>query len=372
MIKRVKTLAFYLPQFHRIKENDEWWGKGFTEWTNMKKACPLFEGHYQPRIPLNKNYYDLLDVETLKWQSKIARRFGIDGFCIYHYWFNGKMLLEKPMELLLSNKDIDINYCICWANESWTNAWVSSENKVLIEQTYGDEEEWKQHFEYFLKFFKDKRYIIDKNKPLLIIYRPELISNLNSMLNYWNELAELNGFDGICFGYQQSGLDDMHKDNSMFSLDIEYQPKYAMKDKDEKNIIRKGVRLIVDKLNEKIFKNNIIQRNSSKVRKYNYDELWNNIINRRARSNKSVAGAFVDWDNSPRRGTNGIVLEGASPEKFEKYMRKQYLNVLNNYQQPYVFIFAWNEWAEGGYLEPDEKYEFGYLESLYKAQDVFI
>lgn len=368
MNKKIKTIAFYLPQFHQIKENDEWWGEGFTEWTNMKKASPLYSGHYQPRIPYNNNYYNLTDSDTFRWQADLARKYGVDGFCIYHYWFNGKMLLEKPMELLLANSDIDINYCICWANESWTNAWVSSQNKVLIEQTYGDVNEWKLHFNYFLKFFKDPRYILDNNKPILVIYRPELIPNLNDMLLYWNNLAMENGFDGICFGYQQSGLDDMQKDNSMFSLDIEYQPKYALKDKDEKNIFRKKIRNVVDRLNQTVLKDHVLQRNTDQVRKYSYDEIWNYVISRHATSEKSVAGAFVDWDNTPRRGTNGLVFEGATPEKFKVYLKKQYENVKNNYNQPYLFIFAWNEWAEGGYLEPDEKYKTAYLEAIKSAQ----
>lgn len=370
MNKRIQTIAFYLPQFHQIKENDEWWGEGFTEWTNMKKATSLYDGHYQPRIPLNGNYYDLTDSTTIKWQATLAKTYGVDGFCMYHYWFNGKMLLEKPMEILLRNPDIDMNYCICWANESWTNAWVSSQNKVLIEQTYGDSKEWIQHFEYFLKFFKDQRYILDNNRPILIIYRPELIPKLNEMLDFWNKLAIHNGFDGICYGYQQSGLDDMHKDNSMFSFDIEYQPKYALKDKDEKNIFRKRIRNIIDRLNQTLFSNHVLQRNSTQVRKYDYDEIWEYVLERQATSEKSVAGAFVDWDNTPRRGKNGIVFENASPEKFEYYMRKQYKNVLNNYKLQYLFIFAWNEWAEGGYLEPDQKYQNKYLQSLRKAQDV--
>lgn len=367
MKPKIKTIAFYLPQFHQIRENDEWWGEGFTEWTNMKKAHPLFENHYQPRIPLDKNYYDLTNLKTIRWQASLAKKYGIDGFCIYHYWFNGKMLLQKPMEILYKNADIDIEYCICWANESWTNAWVSSQNKVLIEQTYGDKKEWKSHFDYFIKFFKDKRYILDNNRPILVIYRPELIPNLNEMLSYWDNLAKEEGFDGICFGYQQSGLDDMKKDNSMFSLDIEYQPKYALKDKDEKNIARKKLRNIIDRLNQLVFSKHIIQRNSKKVRKYEYDDVWKYVLLRKAHNKKSVAGAFVDWDNTPRRGTNGLVFSGATPEKFQDYMYKQYLNVVNNYTQPYLFIFAWNEWAEGGYLEPDERYGYKYLEGLYNA-----
>lgn len=368
MGNRIKTIAFYLPQFHEIPENNEWWGKGFTEWTNVKKAKPLFNGHYQPRVPYENNYYDLSKQDSIEWQAKIAKEYGVDGFCIYHYWFNGKKLLEKPLELLLKNKKINIDFCICWANESWTNAWVSSSSKVLIEQTYGDEKEWKQHFDYFLNFFKDKRYIIEDGKPLLIIYRPELIPDLNRMLDYWNKLAIDNGFKGICYGYQQPGLDDLRMDQSRFTYDIEYQPKYALKIKDENNAIRKLVRNVINRLNNSVFKRNNIKRKAIHVRRYDYDEIWNIIISKHAKNNKSVAGAFIDWDNTPRKGVNGFVIDGASPEKFREYMKLQYENVKNNYHTDYLFIFAWNEWAEGGYLEPDEKYGYGYLDGLKDAK----
>ncbi len=367
-MNNIKTIAFYLPQFHEIEENNQWWGKGFTEWTNVKKAEPLYEGHYQPRIPMNLNYYNLLDVETIRWQAGLAKKYGIDGFCIYHYWFNGKMLLEKPIEILRNNEDIDIEYCMCWANESWTNAWVSAKNTVLIEQTYGDESEWKEHFEYFLRFFKDSRYIKNENKPLLIIYRPELIKNLNQMLIYWDELAKEHGFSGMEFGYQQSGLDELNGDNSLFKYDIEYQPKYALKDIDEKSGGRKLLRKLVDQMNRTIFKKHVLQRNRLSVKKYDYDAVWKKICERRPKNEKSVAGAFVDWDNTPRRGKNGFVIDGATPEKFGAFMAKQYENIQKNYLNKMVFIFAWNEWAEGGYLEPDEKFRLSYLEELSKAK----
>ena len=160
----MKIIAFYLPQFHNIPENDEWWGDGFTEWVNVKKAKPLFDGHVQPKEPLNDNYYNLLDDNIKIWQAKIAKEYGVYGFCYYHYWFNGKLLLEKPMEQMLNNKKIDIPFCISWANEPWTKAWVN-EKKVLIPQSYGGVNEWKEHFDYLLPFFKDERYIKVHNKP---------------------------------------------------------------------------------------------------------------------------------------------------------------------------------------------------------------
>ena len=165
----MKIIAFYLPQFHSFPENDEWWGKGFTEWTNVKRAKPSFKGHYQPRIPLNKNYYNLTDVNALKWQADIAKKYGVYGFCYYHYWFDGHMLMEKPMEIMLQNKEVDLPFCICWANENWTKAWAQHSRKVLIAQTYGDKKDWEKHFYYLLPFFKDKRYIYKDGMPIFVI-----------------------------------------------------------------------------------------------------------------------------------------------------------------------------------------------------------
>lgn len=163
----MKILALYLPQFHAIPENDEWWGKGFTEWVNVKKARPLFEGHYQPRIPLNENYYNLLDNSVKKWQIDLAKEHGIYGFCVYHYWFCGKKLLEKPMEQYLADKSLDFPFCFCWANEHWSNAWVSGENKILMAQNFEDREDWDNHFYYMLPFFQDERYIKRRRKTFV-------------------------------------------------------------------------------------------------------------------------------------------------------------------------------------------------------------
>ena len=215
----MKIIAFYLPQFHEIPENNKWWGKGFTEWVNVKKARPLFENHNQPRVPLNKNYYNLLDEKTQKEQVKLANDYGLYGFCFYHYWFDGKLLLEKPVEKFLKNKSLDTHFCICWANEHWTNAWANKEAKVLIEQKYGNKKEWKDHFDYLLNFFKDDRYIKENNKPLLVIYRPELIDCLKEMLEFWDEEAKKHGFAGLDFAYQHAGYTVSPKcDESLFTI----------------------------------------------------------------------------------------------------------------------------------------------------------
>ncbi|MCD7820315.1 MAG: glycoside hydrolase family 99-like domain-containing protein, partial [Lachnospiraceae bacterium] len=172
----VKIIPFYLPQFHTIPENDKWWGKGFTEWTNVRKAVPLFEGHQQPKLPLGDHFYNLLDDETKIWQAELAKQYGIFGFCYYHYWFkNGKRLLEKPAEQMLKNKDIDLPFCFCWANENWSRNWDGGNHEIIMAQEYGGKREWEMHFQYLLPFFRDKRYITMNGKPLFIIYKPEQI-----------------------------------------------------------------------------------------------------------------------------------------------------------------------------------------------------
>ena len=367
----MKIIAFYLPQFHTIPENDEWWGKGFTEWVNVKAAHPLFEGHNQPRIPYNNNYYNLLNNETLHWQVDLANQYGVYGFCIYHYWFDGKLLLEKPVEAFLKDKSLDTHFCLCWANEHWTNAWAAKNPKVLIEQKYGEKKEWRKHFEYFLPFFQDSRYINEDGCPLLVIYRPEIIGCLNEMLDYWNELAIEYGFNGIHFAYQHvSYTISPNCDESRFTYAIEYHPSCARTFKEMENHagIKKIKKHIVN-----IFENKLkidlreIKKGIEPMVHFNYDDVWNYIINMKPRNDKCIPGAFVDWDNTPRRKEKGFVCDGASPDKFEQYMTKQIIHAKKDYKKDMIFIFSWNEWAEGGYLEPDEYNKFGYLEAVYNA-----
>lgn len=369
----MKTIAFYLPQYHSFPENDEWWGEGFTEWTNLKKAEPLYDGHYQPRVPLDNNYYNLLENKNMEWQCEIAKKYGVYGFCFYHYWFDGHMLMEKPMEKFLNNPNCDMNFCICWANENWTKAWVNKEDTVLIGQTYGDEKQWIKHFEYFLPFFKDSRYILEDNKPFLVIYRPELIPCLDQMLECWNKLAEENGFDGIKYLYQHVSYDNVKKkDERKFDYAIEYQPAYALRDMDSKFIqILKNFKRRVNTVFEKNFNLSLdlqkLKTENMGPNKVSYDKAWETILKRMPPNDTYIPGAFVDWDNTPRRGNTGRVFVGASPQKFEKYFKLLVKKAKEEYKKDMIFIFAWNEWTEGGYLEPDEKFKFGYLEAIKKV-----
>jgi len=359
---KLKLIAYYLPQFHAIPENDEMWGEGFTEWNNVRRAKPLFDGHYQPRVPLDENYYNLEDVNVLRKQAELAREYGVYGFCFYHYWFDEKPLLEKPVLGLLDNKDINIPFCLSWANESWTNAWSSADNKVLIEQKYGNKNEWKKHFEFLLPFFLDERYIKEDNCPFLVVYRPYLCPCFSEMMDYFKEEAIKNGFNGIKIASQK--FEDPDKNLKLYDyLDyhIEYQPQF--------NNLHPLSKF--DKFKEKI--NNLIIKLANydlyyhfkklTITIYDYDIMWDYILSIKPDS-KSVAGAFVDWDNSPRYGERGSCFKGVSPERFEYYLKKQVEHVKNDYSNDYLFIFAWNEWGESGYLEPDMKNGYDYLKAI--------
>ena len=373
----MKIIAFYLPQFHNIPENDEWWGNGFTEWTNVKKAKPLYEGHMQPRVPLGGNYYNLLDDNVKIWQADLAKKYGVYGFCYYHYWFNGKMLLEKPMEQMLAHNEVDIPFCICWANEPWTKAWVGDERKLLIAQEYGKEEEWKQHFMYLLPFFKDERYITKDGKPLFVFYRPDIVPCMKEMIETWDKLAKENGLSGITFAFQSGDYDwNNSKEANLFDYDIEFQPPYAshwLYSNDGKFVsaLKKCRRLLAGWAGKK-FGIDLYRYGTAQYKKMtgqtvaNYDSMWQKIIEAKPVRSNSIPGAFVKWDNTPRHGERGQINVG-TPEKFEYYLSKQIKHAREDYHEDMIFMYAWNEWAEGGYLEPDEDDKYGYLEAIKRA-----
>ena len=361
----MKVIPVYLPQFHRIPENDAWWGEGFTEWRNVKAATPLFEGHNQPRVPLDDNYYDLSDLETLKWQCKIAKDHGIYGFCFYHYWFNGKLLLEKPMEMLLAHPEIDINYCTSWANHDWNDGWKASpgNEKILIGHDFDDESDWGNHFEYLLQFFRDPRYICEENKPLLTIYIPNTISKLNKMLTLWNNLAKEAGFDGLKYAFQSAmSYHSKGWDRSMFDYGIEFEPGYS----DAKKSLIHSLNLMKysHKLKKVLGVKRSIKITQKEVEVFDYDKTWDKILSKKPSSKKAIPSAFVDWDNTPRKKEAGRVYNGANPEKFKKYFKLLVEKTKLEYKTDKIFVFAWNEWAEGGYLEPDKKYGYAYLEAI--------
>lgn len=369
----MKVIPVYLPQFHSISENDEWWGKGFTEWVNVKGAKPLFQGHNQPRVPLNENYYDLSDVETLKWQCKLAKSYGIYGFCMYHYWFNGHLLLEKPMEMLLAHPEIDITYCISWANHDWTDGWKASNRapKILIAHDFDDEQDWINHFNYMLPFFKDPRYMRENGKPIMVIYIPNLIRKLGKMLSLWSRMAQENGLPGLTYIYQSASSSfDNSWDKTLFDYGVEMNPGYVgMYFNKKKNMsvfprLMKYSREIKRLLHIK--RSLLPQKKVQEVGRADYDYTWQQILKLRPLSKgpKMIPCAFTDWDNTPRHKERGYAYQGVTPEKFKFYFKQLVDNTRKYYDTDMIFVFAWNEWAEGGYLEPDEKYGYGFLEAI--------
>ena len=368
----MKIIPVYLPQFHPIPENDAWWGEGFTEWTNVKKAKPLFDGHYQPRVPLNENYYDLTSLDTLKWQAELAKKYGIYGFCIYHYWFNGHLLLEKPMEMLLKHPEIDLKYCISWANHDWTDGWKSGEGRehILIGHDFDDEGDWVAHFNYMLPFFKDPRYITENNKPFMVIYIPNIIRKLEKMLETWTKLARKSGFSGLTYIYQSAmSCFDPSWDKHLFDYGLQFQPGFLdWKERSSTNAWRWRLIKWLRPLKRKLSLNTSLRKVSKIVSVRSYDDAWEKILALAPEDKQpTIPTAFVDWDNTPRKGNDGSVFREATPEKFNKYLKRLIIRAKKVYNTDKIFIFAWNEWAEGGYLEPDEKFKFGYLEAIRDA-----
>lgn len=345
----MKLIAFLLPQFHRIPENDRWWGEGFTEWTNTRKARPLYPGHKQPREPFQDYYYDLTDPSARRWQAETARAYGIYGFCYYHYWFHGKRLLERPFNEVLKEGEPDFPFCLSWANEPWTRKWDGLEHHLLMPQEYGDEAEWEMHFYALLDAFKDPRYIRVDNKPMFIVYRPSKIPRCEEMLRYWNQLARQNGLDGVFFVRTLGGFDIAPQQG--FDASVEFEPHYTFAHGSFQPIWRRT-------------------RNGEREHLvFDYDQVWQLILNRTPHRSGEIIfpGAYVNWDNTPRLSHEGQSCIGSTPQKFGWYLTKQIERAVTRYKSQYLFINAWNEWAEGTYLEPDKLHKYQYLEAVRKA-----
>ncbi|ELI4563254.1 glycoside hydrolase family 99-like domain-containing protein, partial [Escherichia coli] len=352
----MKVIAFYLPQYHVIPENDKWWGEGFTEWTNVKRAVPLFSGHNQPRIPLNNNYYNLLDKKTLIWQAGLANQYKIGAMCFYHYWFLGKQLLEKPAEILLENKEINMPFLFSWANEPWTRAWDGSHRNVLMPQSYGTEADWEKHFNYLKPFFEDERYLKHDGKPIFIIYRTANFALCNEWISCWRELSKNTSFKDIHFVSSYTSFENDPRKLD-FDAHLYFEPMCTVGhnlgyfNKKIKKINARLKRVINQKFGTTYVENTL-----------QYDYLWEKILKKKINKTQ-YPGAFVDWDNSARKKSRALVIHGGSPKKFGLYLDKLYKRSIEN-NCPFLFINAWNEWAEGTYLEPDEKNKYSYLEEL--------
>ena len=352
-MNQIKYIAFYLPQFHQIPENDEWWGEGFTEWTNVKKAKPLFKGHYQPHIPTELGYYNLLSSQTLIEQAKLASEYGIYGFCYWHYWFgNGKQLLEKPSQLYLDSGEPNFPICFAWANQTWTGIWHGLGNKVLAEQIYAGEEDDKAHFYSVLPFFTDSRYMRKDDKPVFIIYRPFDHPYLDQFIELWQKLSIKNGLKGIYF------------------LGISYQRTHEFKNLDGlifHDSYGRGKLTIGDKFFKKLtsqYPNEWFNKIKYGCHRQSYQSLIER-IGKEPLTDDMFPTIFTGWDNTPRSGKQGRVFDDYKPELLGLYVQK-IKQLIADREETFCFIKSWNEWAEGNYLEPEQRYGRAFLEEFKK------
>lgn len=361
----VKLLAYYLPQFHEIPENNEFWGKGFTEWVNVKRAQPLYLGHCQPRKPYQKNYYDLSDPDVMVSQMRLAKKYGIYGFCFYHYWFNkDKVLLDKPLENLLKTPQANLPFCIAWANEDWVKTWHGSGggNRLLIKEEYGDEEQWDAHIRWLLRFFKDSRYIKKKNKPVLLLYNARKIPCRDKMLALWEKRVKEEGFDGIWIIAMKKSQEDRTKYNGISAV-VSFEPGRTMRSTKRYKSGWCGYKL---EHGEKL--SNIPFLRRFLYTGFDYDEINQMMLNRDHKKNE-YRGVFTDYDETPRRRQWSLLFKGSTPAKFQHYLEENIKKSVKEGNE-FLFINAWNEWGEGACLEPDERYGFGYLRAVRMAVEL--
>ena len=377
MSEKARVIAFYLPQFHPIPENDEWWGKGFTEWTNVGKAKPLFRGHYQPRVPADLGYYDLRMPEVREAQAELAREAGIEGFCYWHYWFgNGKRLLERPFNEVLASGKPDFPFCIGWANHSWTTkSWEKGKalqsTSMIMEQTYPGETDHIEHFNCLLPAFKDKRYITVDGKPLFAVYHPLNIPDSRKFIDLWNNLAINNGLKGIHFVGVESnfGVHSTRDKKILLGKDITKKLFEKVLSAGFDAIISRGMNLAhiryetfllyyIKKAAKKLLKIN-------NVMKYNYSKICCLLFAEEDKSDNIYPTIIPNWDRTPRSGKDSIVWHNCRPEYFKKQV-EQALEIIKNKPQEHkiLFLMSWNEWGEGNHVEPDLKYGKGYLNAL--------
>lgn len=352
MKAKARAIAFYLPQYYPIRENDEWWGKGFTEWTNVTKATPLFKGHRQPNLPADLGFYDLRVPETRQLQAELAHYAGISGFCFWHYWFgNGRRLLERPVQEMLDAKMPDFPFCLCWANETWTGIWHGAPNRVLMEQVYGGDEDYKAFFHHLLPYFKDFRYIKINGKPLFVVYRPESLPNVSAFTGLFNALAKEHGFPGLYL----VGLTSEPTHLAMGFNAFGSRPPGAYIGQ----IISGGYWTRRWKYWMQSWK----ERRRGGLRVYSYQHFVDAQLSKPLHLNE-IPVVLSNWDNTPRSGRNGMVLEHATPAIFQSYLQAVVDQVVErNTDENILFIKAWNEWAEGNHLEPNHQYGYGYLKA---------
>jgi len=334
-----KVIAFYLPQFHEFEENNRFWGKGYTEWTCLDRAVKKFKRHELKRPHPDIGYYDLNDINIRKKQAILAKKYGIYGFCYYHYWFGDRLLMQKPLELFLLDNEPDIPFCFQWVNESWTRRMNGGNNDVLVKMKYGEIDEWASHLEYLLLFFKKNNYILIDNKPVLIIYRLSQIPDYKKRFNYWNNELKKHGFDGIFIVLTLGNFhkDDLQKLAKDADACVEFFPNWL------------GLE-------------DMIYSRDKTTNYYNIKDAYERILTYPKLHERQFRGLFVGFDNSPRRPNYSDIFLNASVENFGNALKQQ----LERSEEDYIFIYAWNEWGENAVLEPDVVHGYDFLAMLSK------
>ncbi len=356
---KARVIAFYLPQFHEIPENNEWWGKGFTEWTSVRGAKPLFKGHVQPKVPGELGYYNLLDPEIRERQAELAREAGIEGFIYWHYWFgNGKQLLERPFNEVLQSGKPDFPFCLGWANHTWSRkTWTKYKNKgsqILMEQTYPGDEDIVAHFYNVLPAFKDHRYITVDGRPLFLVWAPLFLPNPAHFMEMWNRLAVENGLEGIHFVGLQGGPLRGYRETLDLGFDaLNWENFYHAEMKTS------WVKTYLFPKIHRFYSSKYL------LKKYHYKDIISNCFTEIDKQENIYPTVVTNYDRSPRGACKAVIFYGSTPELFKQHVQ-QAVELVQHKQEQHrlIFLRSWNEWGEGNYLEPDAEFGRQYLEAV--------
>jgi lipopolysaccharide biosynthesis protein len=357
----VRLLAFYLPQFHPIPENDAWWGKGFTEWRNVVAARPLFRGHYQPHLPADLGFYDLRLPEVRQAQADLAVKYGIQGFCYYHYWFRGRRVLERPFEEVLDSGEPKFPFCLCWANENWTRGWDGRSGETLLAQAYTFEDD-VAHIRSLFSAFSDPRYIRINGKPLFLVYRTELLPNPLKTVETWRNEVRKVGFADLYLARVESFVMDVPPQSIGFDAAVEFAP-------DWQSTGVAGRRTIGSDLWSFWKTTGTLTRNYQSNLVLGYQSLARSMLGKPSSAYTRFRCVTPSWDNSPRRKAGAVIFHGSTPEKYGTWLSRVITETaaLRKMEEQFVFINAWNEWGEGSHLEPDQRWGRAYLEATRQA-----
>lgn len=339
--RRARVIPFYLPQFHPTPENDEWWGPGFTEWTNVAKMRPLFRGHRQPHLPADLGFYDLRLPETRQAQADLARAHGIDGFCYWHYWFGGQRILERPVNEVIESGEPKFPFCLAWANHSWTGVWHGSPDRTLIRQVYPGMDDHEAHFRFLMRAFSDERYLRIDGRPLFVVMHPDEVPDAERVTDRWRELAEREGLSGLYL----VGMSRAQEHFAGFDATVTVRPLLRFPPRSPwRRVVKRALR---------------------RPLVYSCDQMWPTFVPPGVPGVHDYPCVFSNWDNTPRSGRHGVVLQGCTPELLRRQLGQAIARVEDRpHDDRVVFVKSWNEWAEGNYLEPDIAFGRGWLEAV--------